>query len=75
MSTGLNLTGEILRTGLPLARTALEQAPAIINSTRSVLRAVNSDENRERVSQVSFVNLVQSVKTTSIAKVILSETC
>jgi len=55
VSTGLNLTGEILRTGLPLARTALEQAPAIINSTRSVLRAVNSDENRERVSQIAGV--------------------
>ena len=38
MSSGLDLTGEILRTGVPLARSALAQAPAIINTTRQVSR-------------------------------------
>ena len=36
VSSGLDLTGEILRTGVPLARSALAQAPTIINTTRQV---------------------------------------
>ena len=48
MATGLNLTGEVIKVGIPIARSAIEQAPAIINSTRTVLQTINSDENRER---------------------------
>ena len=47
VASGINLTGEIVRAGVPLARAAIEQAPAIINGTRAALQAVNSDENRE----------------------------
>jgi len=55
VSTGLKLTGDIINAGVPLARSAIQQAPAIINGTRAVLTAVNSDENRERVSQIAGV--------------------
>jgi len=55
VASGINLTGEIVRAGVPLARAAIEQAPAIINGTRAALQAVNSDENRERVSQIAGV--------------------
>jgi len=55
VSTGLKLTGDIINAGVPLARSAIQQAPAIINGTRAVLTAVNSDENRERVSQITGV--------------------
>ena len=55
VATGLNLTGEVIKVGIPIARTAIEQAPAIINSTRSVLQTINSDENRERVQQIAGV--------------------
>jgi len=55
VASGINLTGEIVRAGGPLARAAIEQAPAIINGTRAALQAVNSDENRERVSQIAGV--------------------
>jgi len=56
VSTGLKLTGDIINAGVPLARSAIQQAPAIINGTRAVLTAVNSDENRERVSQIAGVS-------------------
>ena len=46
MSSGLDLTGEILRTGVPLARSALAQAPAIINTTRQV-STVKTTKNEE----------------------------
>jgi len=55
VSTGLKLTGDIINAGVPLARSAIQQAPAIINGTRAVLTAVSSDENRERVSQIAGV--------------------
>ena len=55
MATGLNLTGEVIRVGIPIARNAIEQAPAIINGTRAVLQTINSDENRERVQQIAGV--------------------
>lgn len=55
MATGLNLTGEVIKVGIPIARSAIEQAPAIINSTRTVLQTINSDENRERVQQIAGV--------------------
>ena len=49
MSSGLDLTGEILRTGVPLARSALAQAPAIINTTRQV-STVKTKKNEEYFS-------------------------
>ena len=49
VSSGLDLTGEILRTGVPLARSALAQAPAIINTTRQV-STVKTTKNEEYFS-------------------------
>ena len=46
VSSGLDLTGDILRTGVPLARSALAQAPTIINTTRQV-STVNSSKSLE----------------------------
>ena len=46
VSSGLDLTGEILRTGVPLARSALAQAPTIINTTRQVT-TVKTTKNEE----------------------------
>ena len=43
VSSGLDLTGEILRTGVPLARSALAQAPTIINTTRQVTTVKTSN--------------------------------
>ena len=44
VSSGLDLTGEILRTGVPLARSALAQAPTIINTTRQVSSVKTSND-------------------------------
>ena len=55
MSSGLNLTGELVRAGVPLAMAALEQAPALINTTRTAIQTLHSEENRERVSQIAGV--------------------
>ena len=51
VSSGLDLTGEILRTGVPLARSALAQAPTIINTTRQV-STVKTSKNEEYFSIV-----------------------
>ena len=55
VSSGLNLTGELVRAGVPLARAAIEQAPALINTTRTAIETLHSAENRERVSQIAGV--------------------
>jgi len=55
VSSGLNLTGELVRAGVPLAMAALEQAPALINTTRTAIQTLHSEENRERVSQIAGV--------------------
>ena len=46
VSSGLDLTGEILRTGVPLARSALAQAPTIINTTRQVSTVKTTKKRR-----------------------------
>ena len=55
VSSGLNLTGELVRAGVPLAMAALKQAPALINTTRTAIQTLHSEENRERVSQIAGV--------------------
>ena len=46
VSSGLDITGEILRTGVPLARSALAQAPTIINTTRQVTTVKTTKKRR-----------------------------
>ena len=55
VASGLNLTGELVRAGVPLAMAAIEQAPALLNTTRTAIETLHSDENRERVSQIAGV--------------------
>merc|ERR1712141_262469 len=55
VASGLNLTGELVRAGVPLAMAAIEQAPALINTTRTAIQTLHSEENRERVSQIAGV--------------------
>lgn len=55
VASGLNLTGELVRAGVPLAMAAIEQAPALINTTRTAIATLHSAENRERVSQIAGV--------------------
>ena len=55
VGAGLDLTGQLIRSGVPLAQSALEQAPRVINTARSALDVINEPENRERVSQITGV--------------------
>ena len=55
VGAGLDLTGQIIRTGVPLAQSALEQAPRVLNTARSALDVINEPENRERVNQITGV--------------------
>ena len=55
VGAGLDLTGQIIRSGVPLAQSALQQAPRVINTARSALDVINEPENRERVSQITGV--------------------
>ena len=56
VSSGLDLTGEILRTGVPLARSALAQAPTIINTTRQV-STVKTSKSEEYFSIIYGIYL------------------
>ena len=67
VSSGLNLTGELVRAGVPLAMAALEQAPALINTTRTAIATLHSDENRERVSQIAGVGSRVAASAGSVA--------
>eukprot|EP00092_Neocalanus_flemingeri_P008729 GFUD01009400.1.p1 GENE.GFUD01009400.1~~GFUD01009400.1.p1 ORF type:complete len:262 (-),score=64.27 GFUD01009400.1:23-808(-) len=61
VSTGLNLTGQIAAVAVPLVRTAVSQAPTIINASRAAIQTLGSEENQARVRQVSQgVGLVAS---------------
>jgi len=55
VGAGLDLTGQIIRSGVPLAQSALQQAPRVINTARSALDVINEPENRERVNQITGV--------------------
>merc|ERR1711971_1041783 len=50
VSSGLNLTGELVRAGVPLAMAAIEQAPALINTTRTAIETLHSREQGESLS-------------------------
>ena len=67
VSSGLNLTGELVRAGVPLAMAALEQAPALINTTRTAIATLHSEENRERVSQIAGVGSRVAASAGSVA--------
>jgi len=53
ISTGVNLTGQIARVAVPLVTSVAEQVPALINSSRTVLQTLNSEENQQRLRQVA----------------------
>merc|ERR1719347_2284074 len=55
VSSGLNLPGELVKVGVPLARAAIAQAPVLINNTRTAIESLNSPQNQERVSQIAGV--------------------
>ena len=67
VSSGLNLTGELVRAGVPLAMAAIEQAPALINTTRTAIETLHSQENRERVSQIAGVGSRVAASAGSVA--------
>jgi len=67
VSSGLNLTGEIAKIGVPLARAAIDQAPVLINNTRTAIETLNSPENRERVSQIAGVGSRVAARAGSVA--------
>jgi len=52
VGAGLNMTGRLLEVAVPLAQSAVQQAPVIINSSRAALASLNTRENRERVGQL-----------------------
>ena len=52
VGAGLNMTGRLLEVAVPLAQSAVRQAPVIINSSRAALASLNTRENRERVGQL-----------------------
>ena len=60
VSSGLDLTGEILRTGVPLARSALAQAPTIINTTRQVTTVKTSKNIFQLSMESTYMMMVSS---------------
>ena len=67
VSSGLNLTGELVKVGVPLARAAIEQAPVLINNTRTAIERLNSPENQERVAQIAGVGSRVAERAGSVA--------
>jgi len=52
LATGLNLTSQIVRVATPIARSAIQQAPTIINTTRTALKTLTAEENQQRLGQI-----------------------
>merc|ERR1711872_51261 len=53
VSTGVNLTGQIARVGVPLVTSVVQQGPALLNTSRSVLQTINTEDNQQRIRQVA----------------------
>jgi len=53
VSSGVNLTGQLARVGVPLVARVVQQGPVLLNTSRAVLESFNSEDNQDRIRQVA----------------------